>query len=86
MATYKDTGVRPESPGRTPGRMGRIMNSQMNVSLPFDLHERLRELAWEYRQPLSHLVRGLIEVGLEAHERDRKENADNSADETTRAV
>ena len=44
------------------------MNSQMNVSLPFELHETLREIAWQHRQPLSHVVRALIEAGLAAHE------------------
>lgn len=48
-------------------RMGRIMNSQMNVSLPLDMHERLRELAWEHRMPLSHVVRELLGLGLRTH-------------------
>ena len=86
MATYKETGVRPESPGRTPGRMGRVMNSQMNISLPVEMHERLREIAWEHRQPLSHVCRELLEAGLDAHERYGKGDADSGVDETTRAV
>ena len=45
-------------------RMGRRMNSQMNISLPIELHERLRTIAWEERIPLSHLCRYLLEVGL----------------------
>ena len=32
MATYKATA----------NRTGRVMNSQMNVSLPVEMHERLR--------------------------------------------
>ena len=48
--------------------MGRRMNSQMNVSLPIDLHERLRAIAWEERIPLSHLCRALLAKGLEAWE------------------
>ena len=45
-------------------RMGRRMNSQMNISLPIELHERLRKIAWEERIPLSHLCRYLLEVGM----------------------
>lgn len=86
MTTYRDTGVRPEAPGRTPGRMGRVMNSQMNTSLPLELHERLREIAWQHRQALSHVVRELLEAGLEAHERYGKGDADNGVEEPTRAV
>ena len=54
MTTYKATA----------NRTGRVMNSQMNVSLPVEMHERLRELAWQERMPLSHLCRELIEAGL----------------------
>ena len=45
--------------------LGRRMNSQMNISLPIELHEKLREIAWQERMPLSHLCRSLIEIGLE---------------------
>ena len=54
MTTYKATA----------NRTGRVMNSQMNVSLPVEMHERLRELAWQERIPLSHLCRQLLEAGL----------------------
>ena len=59
MATYKATA----------NRTGRVMNSQMNVSLPVEMHERLRELAWQERMPLSHLCRELIEAGLVVREK-----------------
>lgn len=71
MATYKSTGyqVPPEerSISRMPGRAGRVINSQMNISLPFEMHERLRQIAWEHRLPLSHLCRELLEEGLRGH-------------------
>lgn len=59
MTTYKATA----------NRTGRVMNSQMNVSLPVEMHERLRELAWQERMPLSHLCRELIEAGLLVREK-----------------
>ena len=59
MTTYKDA----------PGRLGRTMNSQMNISLPIELHERLREIAWQTRQPLSHVCRELLAVGLRQREK-----------------
>ncbi|MDE0207057.1 MAG: hypothetical protein OXP66_13655 [Candidatus Tectomicrobia bacterium] len=72
MATYKDATRRVPademSVSRMPGRMGRVMNSQMNISLPIEMHERLREIAWEHRQPLSHVCRELLEMALRVHE------------------
>ena len=50
-------------------RTSRVMNSQMNVSLPVELHEKLREMAWQERRPLSHLCRELIEAGIQAREK-----------------
>ena len=41
----------------------------MNVSLPVELHEKLREMAWQERRPLSHLCRELIEAGIQAREK-----------------
>ena len=71
MTTYKDAAGRmpaDEMPvGRMPGRMGRVMNSQMNISLPIELHERLREIAWEHRLPLSHVCRDLLVEALRVH-------------------
>ena len=70
MATYKDT-LRPAdelSVPRPPTRMGRRMNSQMNISLPIEMHEQLRELAWKHRVPLSHVCRELLEFALRTHE------------------
>ena len=32
-------------------RTGRTMNSAMNISLPVELHEQLRDLAWQERSP-----------------------------------
>ena len=56
--------------GRFPStrRVGRRMNSQMNISLPIDLHEKLRTIAWEERIPLSHLCRHLIGLGMQRYE------------------
>ena len=59
MTTYKR--------GMT-NRTGREMNSQMNVSLPVELHEQLREMAWQERKPLSHLCRELIQAGIQQRE------------------
>lgn len=73
MTTYKDAAGRMPademSVGRMPGRMGRVMNSQMNISLPIELHERLREIAWEHRLPLSHVCRDLLEEALRVHKK-----------------
>ena len=49
--------------------LGRRMNSQMNISLPIELHEKLRTIAWEERIPLSHLCRHLLELGMQQHEK-----------------
>ena len=57
-------------------RTGRTVNSSMNISLPVELHERLRELAWEDRKPLSHLCRDLIEAGIRLREEDRTTKAE----------
>ncbi len=46
-------------------RTGRVMNSAMNISLPVELHEELREIAWANRMPLSHLCRELLQEGLQ---------------------
>ena len=55
------------------GRMlGRRMNSQMNISLPIELHEKLREIAWVERIPLSHLCRHLLELGMKQREEGEK--------------
>ena len=62
MTTYK----------APPNRTGRVMNSQMNVSLPVEMHERLRELAWQERMPLSHLCRELLEAGMLIREKKRR--------------
>ena len=90
MTTYKDATGRVAaddmSVGRMPGRMGRVMNSQMNISLPLEMHERLRELAWEHRKPLSHVCRELLETALQVHETYGKGDADDGVEETTRAV
>ena len=64
MTTYK-----------APNRTGRHMNSQMNISLPIELHEKLRELAWENRMPLSHLCRELIQEGIRAREEGKAANS-----------
>ena len=61
--------------GRFPStrRVGRRMNSQMNISLPIDLHEKLRTIAWEERVPLSHLCRHLIDLGMQRYEEEAAE-------------
>ena len=43
----------------------RVINSQMNISLPNELHDEIRELAWQERKPVSHLCRELIELGIQ---------------------
>ena len=53
---------------KVPNRTGRQMNSQMNISLPVELHEKLRDLAWENRMPLSHLCRELIQESIRMRE------------------
>ena len=57
MTTYK-----------APNRTGRHITSQMNISLPVELHEKLRELAWKNRMPLSHLCRELITESIRIRE------------------
>ena len=52
-------------------RTGRTMNSAMNISLPVELHEQLRDLAWQERLPLSHLCRELLETGMRLREEKR---------------
>ena len=61
-------------------RMGRRMNSQMNISLPIEMHERLRKIAWEERIPLSHLCRYLLEVGMQ-HRGEVSETAEMSTED-----
>ena len=73
MATYKAVA----------NRTGRVMNSQMNISLPIEMHEILRELAWQERLPLSHLCRELIEVGLAVREKDGANGVKGKATGTT---
>ncbi len=48
--------------------LGRRANSQMNISLPIELHEQLRDIAWNRRISLSHLCRVLLVKGLEIWE------------------
>ena len=55
-------------------RTGRTMNSSMNISLPVELHEQLRDLAWEERKPLSHLCRDFLEAGIKKTLRLREAN------------
>ena len=91
MATYKETAHPPltddDRAVPPPGRMGRVTKSQMNVSLPLEMHERLREIAWEHRQPLSHVVRALIAAGMQAHKVYRAaEPAHNGVDEDTQGL
>lgn len=49
-------------------RLNPRMTSQMNISLPLELHQKLRDLAWEDRVPLSHLCRNLIQAGIRLRE------------------
>ena len=69
MTTYK-----------APNRTGRHVTSSMNISLPVEMHEQLRELAWKNRMPLSHLCRELIAEGIRIREADEEAN---SASRTT---
>jgi len=64
MTTYKG-----------PNRTGRLMNSQMNISLPIEMHEKLRELAWEHRMPLSHLCRELLAESIQMREEGKAANS-----------
>ena len=58
----------PEA-GGSGKRTGRVMNLQRNVSLPVEMHERLREPAWQERMPLPHRCRELLEAGLPLREK-----------------
>ena len=57
--------------GRNSRMLGRRANSQMNVSLPIELHEQLRNIAWHRRLSLSHLCRVLLVKGLEIWEKEQ---------------
>ena len=46
----------------------RIHNSQMNISLPSELHEKLRESAWQERKTISAFCREIIELGMKQRE------------------
>ena len=85
MTTYRRVTPLTRSPGSevggTPSRMGPVTKSQMNVSLPLALHERLREIAWEERRSLSSVVCGLLETGLEILDKAANERAEET-DET----
>ena len=66
-------------PRRNSRMLGRRANSQMNISLPIELHEQLREIAWNRRIALSHLCRVLLVKGLgawEAEQEDEKARAE----------
>ena len=67
MTTYK-----------APNRTGPQMNSQMNISLPVELHEKLRELAWQNRMPLSHLCRELIAESIRVREAGEEADSDST--------
>ena len=85
MTTYRrvtpPARVAGSQAGGTPGRMGPITKSQMNVSLPLELHETLREIAWEHRRSLSSVVCELLEAGLELRD---KEDDRTDVDESTK--
>ncbi len=65
-------------------RTGRVMNSAMNISLPIELHEELREIAWANRMPLSHLCRDLLQEGLERRREQEDVEVETSASPTMR--
>lgn len=50
----------------------RIINSQMNISLPSEMHEELRESAWQERKTLSALCREILELGLKKRKEDEE--------------
>ena len=50
----------------------RIHDSQMNISLPSELHERLRESAWQERKTISAFCREIIELGMKQRESDEQ--------------
>lgn len=71
------------SPPRRNSRMlGRRANSQMNVSLPIELHEQLREVAWDRRIALSHLCRILLVKGLEVWEKEQEAEGEQAVADT----
>ena len=51
----------------------RIHDSQMNISLPSELHEKLRESAWQERKTISAFCREIIELGMRQRESDEQE-------------
>ena len=59
-------------------RTGRTMNSAMNISLPVELHEQLRDLAWQERKPLSHLCCDFLEEGIRQHEANQTADAESA--------
>ena len=56
-------------------RLNPRMTSQMNISLPIELHQKLRDLAWQDRLPLSHLCRNLIQAGIRLRESEAGEKS-----------
>ena len=53
----------------------RIHDSSMNIALPSELHEKLKDTAWQERKTLSAFCREIIELGMKQHESGSDEKA-----------
>ena len=51
----------------------RVINSQMNISLPIELHDQLRENAWLERKTISAFCREILELGMQKREEQERE-------------
>ena len=49
------------------------MNTQLNVILPVDLGQKIKDLAWAERKSTSGLCRELLRLGIEIREEKEKE-------------
>ena len=58
----------------------RRITSQMNISMPVDLHEKLRAMAWQQHIPLSHLCRALLTKGLEVWQKEQEDQGAEGAE------
>ena len=46
----------------------RIHDSSMNIALPSELHQKLKDTAWQERKTLSAFCREIIELGMKQRE------------------
>ena len=52
------------------------MNTQLNVILPVDLHQQIRDRAWEERKSTSALCRQLLRDAMSQHEQEQEQEQD----------